>query len=201
MVLHAAALGGAVLVAARVGGRSLAVTAAVAALLMHVAVGQVSNPSRLMTAALRIADSEALLQDVTVTGSETVGIRVDGSAQLAAGSDGCRCRRRLRCRARDALQRHGTWRQLQTCSVFLTSMRQQALRQGRIAAAGLDVFEGEPKVHPDLLAVPNVVLTPHIASATIPTRLAMANLAADNLIGFLTQGRALTPLNPEVLAR
>ena len=76
-----------------------------------------------------------------------------------------------------------------------------ALREKRIAAAGLDVFEGEPKVHPDLLTVPNVVLTPHIASATIPTRLAMANLAADNLIGFLTQGRALTPINPEVLAR
>src|SRR5690349_1324191 len=46
----------------------------------------------------------------------------------------------------------------------------QALRDQRIAAAGLDVFEGEPKVHPDLLTVPNVVLTPHIASATVPTR-------------------------------
>ncbi len=74
-----------------------------------------------------------------------------------------------------------------------------ALRDKRIAAAGLDVFEGEPKVHPDLLTVPNVVLTPHIASATIPTRRAMANLAADNLIGFLTEGKALTPLNPQVL--
>ncbi|MBA4263114.1 MAG: D-glycerate dehydrogenase [Comamonadaceae bacterium] len=74
-----------------------------------------------------------------------------------------------------------------------------ALRERRIAAAGLDVFEGEPKVHPDLLTVPNVVLTPHIASATMPTRMAMANLAADNLIGFLTQGRALTPINPEAL--
>jgi gluconate 2-dehydrogenase len=76
-----------------------------------------------------------------------------------------------------------------------------ALREKRIAAAGLDVFEGEPRLNPDLLTVPNVVLTPHIASATIPTRLAMANLAADNLIGFLTRGRALTPLNPEVLVR
>ncbi len=75
----------------------------------------------------------------------------------------------------------------------------KALRERRIAAAGLDVFEGEPKVHPDLLTVPNVVLTPHIASATVPTRLAMANLAADNLIGFLTQGKPLTPLNPDVL--
>jgi len=75
-----------------------------------------------------------------------------------------------------------------------------ALREKRIAAAGLDVFEGEPKVHPDLLTVPNVVLTPHIASATVPTRLAMADLAADNLIAFLTRNEALTPVNPSVLA-
>ena len=74
-----------------------------------------------------------------------------------------------------------------------------ALREQRIAAAGLDVFEGEPKVNPALLTVPNVVLTPHIASATRATRLAMANLAADNLIGYLTQGKPLTPLNPQVL--
>ena len=76
----------------------------------------------------------------------------------------------------------------------------QALREGRIAAAGLDVFEGEPKVHPDLLACTNVVLTPHIGSATVPTRQAMANLAAENLIGYLTRGEAVTPLNPEVIA-
>ena len=75
-----------------------------------------------------------------------------------------------------------------------------ALRNRTIAAAGLDVFEGEPQVHPDLLSVPNVVLTPHIASATLPTRLAMANLAADNLIAFFTGKRPLTPLNPVVLA-
>jgi glyoxylate/hydroxypyruvate/2-ketogluconate reductase len=77
----------------------------------------------------------------------------------------------------------------------------QALREKRIGAAGLDVFEGEPKVHPALLDVPNVVLTPHIASATIPTRLAMAKLAADNLIAYLVEGRALTPVNPEVLGK
>ncbi len=77
----------------------------------------------------------------------------------------------------------------------------QALAQRRIAGAGLDVFEGEPQVHPGLLQVPNVVLTPHIASATLPTRLAMANLAADNLIGFLIRGQPITALNPSVLAR
>ncbi|HVE52030.1 MAG TPA: D-glycerate dehydrogenase, partial [Ramlibacter sp.] len=65
----------------------------------------------------------------------------------------------------------------------------QALRDRHIAAAGIDVFEGEPKVHPDLLTAPNVVLTPHIASATIPTRKAMAKLAADNLIAFAANGK------------
>ena len=75
----------------------------------------------------------------------------------------------------------------------------QALAERRIAAAGLDVFEGEPAVHTGLLGVPNVVLTPHIASASAATRRAMAMLAADNLIAALTGGRVLTPLNPEVL--
>jgi gluconate 2-dehydrogenase len=79
----------------------------------------------------------------------------------------------------------------------------QALRERRIAAAGLDVFEGEPSVHPDLLGVPNVVLTPHIASASLPTRRAMANLAVDNLIAALGfgphKGRPPSALNPDVL--
>lgn len=75
-----------------------------------------------------------------------------------------------------------------------------ALREQRIAAAGLDVFEGEPQVNPALLTLPNVVLTPHIASATQPTRLAMAALAADNLVAALTGARPATPLNPQVLS-
>jgi gluconate 2-dehydrogenase len=69
-----------------------------------------------------------------------------------------------------------------------------ALRSHRLAAAALDVFEGEPSVHPALLEVPNVVLTPHIASASLPTRLAMADLAADNLIALLSGGVAKTPV-------
>jgi gluconate 2-dehydrogenase len=74
-----------------------------------------------------------------------------------------------------------------------------ALREQRIAAAGLDVYEGEPKVHPDLLACSNIVLTPHIASATVGTRRAMAMLAVDNLIGYLVHGKAVTPLNAAAL--
>jgi gluconate 2-dehydrogenase len=79
----------------------------------------------------------------------------------------------------------------------------QALAAGTIAAAGLDVFEGEPTVHPALLALRNVVLTPHIASASVPTRRAMANLAVDNLLAALgagpDAGRPRTALNPQVL--
>ena len=74
-----------------------------------------------------------------------------------------------------------------------------ALRERRIAAAGLDVFEGEPRVHPDLLTVSNVVLTPHIASATVKTRMAMAQLAADNLVDYLLRGQLRTPINPEAV--
>ena len=70
-----------------------------------------------------------------------------------------------------------------------------ALRTHVIAAAGLDVFEGEPQVNPALLTVPNIVLTPHIASASVSTRLAMADLAADNLIAALTGGVLPTPVN------
>lgn len=80
-----------------------------------------------------------------------------------------------------------------------------ALRARKIFAAGLDVFEGEPSVHPDLLTVPNVVLTPHIASASEKTRRAMANLAADNLIAALDvgpqAGKPPTVVNPDVMAR
>ena len=74
-----------------------------------------------------------------------------------------------------------------------------ALRERIIAAAALDVFEGEPAVHPALLTLPNVVLTPHIASASMATRHAMASLAADNLIAALTGGVPPTPINPDVL--
>ena len=63
-----------------------------------------------------------------------------------------------------------------------------ALREGRLAAAGLDVFEGEPAVHPALRELDNAVLSPHIASASADTRRAMAQLAADNLLAALGHG-------------
>jgi glyoxylate reductase len=73
----------------------------------------------------------------------------------------------------------------------------RALRERRIAAAGLDVYENEPALNPDFLTLSNVVLTPHIASASVATRLAMANCAADNLIAALTGALPPNQLNPE----
>ncbi len=71
----------------------------------------------------------------------------------------------------------------------------QALQQGQIFAAGLDVFEREPEVHPGLLACDNAVLLPHLGSATVKTRLAMADLAVDNLLTALEDRRPPALLN------
>jgi glyoxylate reductase len=75
-----------------------------------------------------------------------------------------------------------------------------ALEEGLLAGAGLDVFEHEPQVHPGLLALPNVVLLPHVGSATIATRTRMCTLAAENCVAVLRGERPPNPVNPEVLA-
>lgn len=71
-----------------------------------------------------------------------------------------------------------------------------ALRSHAIAGAGLDVYEREPEIHPGLLGLDNVVLLPHLGSATTETRTAMASLAADNAIAVLSGEPALTPVSP-----
>jgi glyoxylate reductase len=76
-----------------------------------------------------------------------------------------------------------------------------ALKEGWIAGAGLDVYEEEPKIHPGLLSLPNVVLAPHIASGSYETRLQMAMLAVENCLAVLAGQRPPTPVNPEVLSR
>jgi lactate dehydrogenase-like 2-hydroxyacid dehydrogenase len=69
-----------------------------------------------------------------------------------------------------------------------------ALQNGTIAAAGLDVFADEPRVPQALIDLPNVSLLPHVASASVPTRDAMADLVADNLISWFERGQPLTPV-------
>ncbi|MDA2914715.1 D-glycerate dehydrogenase, partial [Acidobacteriia bacterium AH_259_A11_L15] len=74
----------------------------------------------------------------------------------------------------------------------------EALERKQIAGAGLDVFENEPRVHPKLLARPNVLLAPHLASASVETRTAMAVLAAENVVEMLEGRRPPHLVNPEV---
>ena len=76
----------------------------------------------------------------------------------------------------------------------------QALKDGWIAGAGLDVFEDEPQVHPELIGLDNVVLAPHIGSASHDTRLKMATLAVENCLSALEGKTPPTPVNPEVLS-
>jgi glyoxylate reductase len=75
----------------------------------------------------------------------------------------------------------------------------EALREGRIFGAGLDVYEREPEVHPGLLELENVVLAPHIASASVRTRAEMSALAVRNLLAGLRRERPPNLLNPEVM--
>ena len=75
----------------------------------------------------------------------------------------------------------------------------ETLKAGRIAGAGLDVFEEEPKVHPGLLELSNVTLAPHIASASVATRRRMSEMAAENAVAALEGRRPPNLLNPEAL--
>lgn len=71
----------------------------------------------------------------------------------------------------------------------------EALRAGTILGAGLDVYEEEPHVPQELIDCDNAVLLPHVGSASLPTRRAMAQLVIDNLTTWFAEGRALTPVN------
>ena len=75
-----------------------------------------------------------------------------------------------------------------------------ALESGTIFAAGIDVFEREPEVHPRLLAAPRAVLLPHVGSASVATRTRMAQLASDGVRAVLAGERPPNLVNPEVLA-
>ena len=76
----------------------------------------------------------------------------------------------------------------------------RALKRKQIAGVGLDVFEHEPKVHPDLKKMKNVVIVPHLGSATTEVREEMANIVVDNIVALLDGRRPPNIVNPEVLA-
>jgi glyoxylate reductase len=102
------------------------------------------------------------------------------------------------------------FRAMKSTAVFVNTTRgsvvdeealAKALKQNEIFAAGLDVYEREPEVHPDLLGLDNVVLVPHLGSATVETRTAMAMLAAENLVAAVEGRRPPSVVNPEVVER
>jgi lactate dehydrogenase-like 2-hydroxyacid dehydrogenase len=97
----------------------------------------------------------------------------------------------------------GALRQMKPTAILVNAARgpivdeaalARALGEGRIAAAGLDVFEEEPRIHPGLLGLRNVVLAPHIASSSRETRLAMASLAVRNCVAVLEGKPPVTPV-------
>ena len=90
-------------------------------------------------------------------------------------------------------RQRSAWRHRRRCDMIA------ALGRGAIAAAGLDVFENEPRLDAGYASLRNVVLTPHIGSATMATRVKMVQLAIGNLVAALTGGAVPAPVNPAVL--
>ena len=70
-----------------------------------------------------------------------------------------------------------------------------ALKSGKIFSLGLDVYNGEPNIHPEYLELPNVFVLPHLGSSTITTRTAMGNLAVSNLEEFFKTGKCKNTVN------
>ena len=94
----------------------------------------------------------------------------------------------------DALGPEGTLVNVARGTVVDEAALVEALEAGRLGAAGLDVFEEEPKVPDALKRMDNVVLAPHVGSATVETRAAMGDLAVDNLVDFFDSGTVRTPV-------
>lgn len=94
----------------------------------------------------------------------------------------------------DALGPDGTLINVGRGSVVDEAELVAALKEGRLGAAGLDVFEDEPRVPEALFAMENVVLLPHVGSATVETRRAMGDLTVENLLRFFADGKAVTPV-------
>jgi len=116
---------------------------------------------------------------------------------IAAGGAGTR--HLINAEVLDALGPRGFLINVSRGSVVDEAALVSALVGKRIAGAGLDVFEKEPEVPAELLALDNVVLLPHIASATQETRQAMADRVADNLESFFREGRLVSPAPLPVL--
>lgn len=124
--------------------------------------------------------------------AESLAAAVDTLIVVAPG--GAATRHMVDARVLDALGPEGVLVSVGRGSVVDEAALVDALASGRILAAGLDVYEDEPRVHPGLLTLDRVVLLPHVASASVATREAMGRLQIDNLLAWFDGRRPLTPV-------
>lgn len=118
--------------------------------------------------------------------------RCDALINIAPGGDGTR--KMINADVLRALGPDGVFVNVGRGTTVDEAAMIEALASGALGAAGLDVFEDEPRIPDALRALPNAVLVPHVGSATQETRAAMANLAADNLLDHLAAGTVRTPV-------
>ena len=126
--------------------------------------------------------------------ADLVEMASDSTALILITPGGPATHHLVNARVMEALGPEGTLINVARGSVVDQPAMVAALKDGRLGAAGLDVFDNEPDVPEELFGLDNVVLTPHVASATVETRAAMRKLVVDNLLQWLTQGSAITPV-------
>jgi glyoxylate reductase len=142
--------------------------------------------------------------DPVAAGASTAGYARVGFDELLTAADVISCHVPLTPETRHLIDRRAILRMKRHAYIVNTSRGPVvdeealawALRERLLAGAALDVYEREPIVHPDLLGLENVVLAPHLGSASVETRTAMADLAARNVLAVLAGEPPLTPVSP-----
>jgi lactate dehydrogenase-like 2-hydroxyacid dehydrogenase len=120
----------------------------------------------------------------------------DSDILIVVAPGGAETRHLIDARVLDALGPNGYLVNVARGTLVDEAALLAALEQGTIAGAALDVFDNEPDIDPRFFALDNVLLTPHLGSATHETRAAMAQLMLDNVRSWFRSGRALTPVEP-----
>lgn len=128
-----------------------------------------------------------------------IGLAKDVDTLISVAPGGASTEKMINAPVLEALGQHGVFVNVGRGSTVDEDALAAALAKGVILAAGLDVFSNEPQVPQALLDVPNATLLPHVGSASVHTRNAMADLVVDNLISWFAKGSAITPV-PETAA-
>ncbi len=135
------------------------------------------------------------LNDVSYAYHETlVGLAAAVDTLICVAPGGAETHKAVNADVLKALGENGVFVNIGRGSTVDEAALITALKEGTIFAAGLDVFENEPQVPEALVALENASLLPHVGSASVVTREAMADLVVDNLISWFTQNRAITPV-------